>query len=93
MIQDEVRALLSSIHDQCADDNNLIIRYKIQKCNNNIISRMTLGKAMDEIVASSKQHSETFTELLVKLSETGSELNISDLIPSLAWLDLQVSLF
>ena len=54
---------------------------------------MTLGKAMDEIVASSTQHSETFTELLVKLLETWSELNIGDLIPCLAWLDLQVSLF
>ena len=54
---------------------------------------MTLGKAMDEIVASSEQQGETFTELFVKLSETGSELNISDLIPCLAWLDLQVSLF
>ena len=54
---------------------------------------MTLGKAMDEIVASSKQHSETFTELLVKLLETWSKLNIGDLIPCLAWLDLQVSLF
>ena len=99
MIHAEVRAMLSSIHNQYVassshpdnDNNNLIIRYILQKFTNNIISRMTIGKTMDEIMTSSEQHSETFAELLVKVSEAGSELNISDLVPCLAWLDLQVS--
>ena len=47
---------------------------------------MTLGKTLDEI-QSSKQHKESFVELLL------GENNISDLIPSLAWMDLQVSIF
>ena len=103
MIQEEVWAMLSSIHNQYVassshpdrdgDNNNLIIRDMLQKCTNNIIARMAFGKIMDEITTSSKQHSETFAELLVKVSEAGSELNISDLIPCLAWLDLQVSFF
>ena len=53
---------------------------------------MTLGKTLDQI-QSSKQHKESFLELLLDSIKYMGENNISDLIPSLAWMDLQVSIF
>lgn len=53
---------------------------------------MILGKTLDEI-KSSKQHQESFVELLLSAIEYIGVINISDVIPSLAWLDLQVSIF
>ena len=98
VICEEVQALLSSIHEDGAatssmdGDNNLTIRYRLQKCTNNIISRMTLGKTMDELTTS-KEHSKSFIDSLIKSIEYMGMLNIGDYIPSLAWMDLQVSIF
>ena len=96
MICEEVQALLSSIHEDGATssvdgDHNLTIRYRLQKCTNNIISRMTLGKTMDELTTS-KEHSKSFIDSLIKSVEYVGMFNISDYIPSLAWMDLQVSI-
>ena len=87
MICKEVQALLSSIHED--GDHNLTIRYRLQKCTNNIISRMTLGKTMDELT-NSKEHSKSFMESVIKSIEYMGMFNISDYIPCLAWMDLQV---
>mgnify|MGYP002775630859 CR=1 FL=1 len=94
MICEEVQALLSSIHDDGATssvdgDNNLTIRYRLQKCTNNMISRMVLGKTMEELT-SSKEHSKSFMESVIKSVEYMGMFNISDYIPCLAWMDLQV---
>ena len=52
---------------------------------------MTLGKTMDEITTS-KEHSKSFVESLIKVVEYIGVLNIGDYIPALAWMDLQVSI-
>ena len=52
---------------------------------------MTLGKTMDEITTS-KEHSKSFVESLIKVVEYIGVLNIDDYIPALAWMDLQVSI-
>ena len=87
VICEEVQALLSSIHED--DGRSLTIRYRLQKCTNNMISRMDLGKTMDELT-SSKEHSKSFMESVIKSVEYMGMFNISDYIPCLAWMDLQV---
>ena len=88
LIHEEVRSMISSILDDATsshDDNdnkNLVIRYRIQKCNNNIISRMVIGKTMDEKTI----------ELLIQIAHLIGEMNIGDFFPALAWMDLQVSI-
>ena len=90
VICEEVQALLSSIHED--DGRSLTIRYRLQKCTNNMISRMTLGKTMDELTTS-KEHSKSFIESLIKSIDYLGMLNIGDYIPSVAWMDLQASIF
>ena len=94
LICEEVKALLSSIHEGGATsslngDHKLIIRYRLQKCTNNMILRMTLGKTMDELTTSKDQR-KSFVESLIKSVEYLGMLNIDDYIPCLAWMDLQV---
>ena len=79
--------MISSILDAATsspdgNDENLVIRYRIQKCNNNIISRMAIGKTMDEEII----------DLLLQLAQFIGAMNIGDFFPSLAWMDLQVSI-
>ena len=50
-----------------------------------------MGKTMDEITTS-KEHSKSFVESLIKVVEYIGVLNIDDYIPALAWMDLQVSI-
>ena len=46
---------------------------------------------MDELTTS-KEHSKSFIDSLIKSIEYMGMLNIGDYIPSLAWMDLQVSI-
>ena len=46
---------------------------------------------MDELTTS-KEHSKSFIDSLIKSVEYVGMFNISDYIPSLAWMDLQVSI-
>ena len=46
---------------------------------------------MDELTTS-KEHTKSFMESLIKSVEYVGMLNISDYIPFLAWMDLQVSI-
>ena len=89
MICEEVQALLSSIHED--GDHNLTIRYRLQKCTNNMILRMILGNKMEKLTTS-KENSRPLMESITKAVEYLGMLNIGDYIPSLAWMDLQVSI-
>ena len=84
VICEEVQALLSSIHED--GGRNLTIRYRLQKCTNNMILRMTLGNKL----TTSKENSIALMESITKAVEYLGMLNIGDYIPSLAWMDLQV---
>ena len=87
MICEEVHALLSSIHKDVG--HNLTIRYRLQKCTNNVILRIALGKTMEDLT-SNTEHSKAFMESVTKSVEYMGMFNISDYIPCLAWMDLQV---
>ena len=90
VICEEVNALLSSILKKArSSDNSLVIRDVLHNCSNNIISRMTIGKTLDEM-RSIQQNGESIIELFCKVVECMGEINVSDIIPSLAWMDLQV---
>ena len=56
-----------------------------------MILRMTSGKMMDELTTS-KENSRPLMESITKAVEYLGMLNIGDYIPSLAWMDLQVSI-
>ena len=96
VICEEVQALLSSIHEDGATSSldgvhNHTIRYRLQKCTNNMILRMILGNKMEKLTTS-KENSRPLMESITKAVEYLGMLNIGDYIPSLAWMDLQVSI-
>ncbi|KAH7446047.1 hypothetical protein KP509_01G035300 [Ceratopteris richardii] len=88
IITEEVRSMLRSID---ADGHHRIcIRPKLYAASSNIISRMSLGKKLEDIgEKSSVNDSSYLTNLLVEVIHLVGVFNISDFVPWLAWLDLQ----
>lgn len=67
------------------------VRKKLLQASNNMISRMVFGRTLSEIIGSPLHvgSSLNLLELLDELLQCLSIFNLGDLIPAIAWMDLQ----
>jgi hypothetical protein len=91
LIKEEVQLMLSSILE--AEEEDVIIRHRLHKCTNNIISRMSFGKRLEELCSplSGASHAGNFMDTLFEAIHYLGVLNIADFLPWLEWMDLQVT--
>ncbi|KAI5066811.1 hypothetical protein GOP47_0017339 [Adiantum capillus-veneris] len=87
MIVDEVRAMLCDIADA---PDKVHVRTKLYAATSTIISRMAIGKRLEEVATQSQADpSYNIVSLLLEVIHLLGLFNVGDYIPWLAWMDLQ----
>eukprot|EP00250_Pteridium_aquilinum_P000437 c10481_g1_i1 orf=170-1759(-) len=82
---DEVGRLMLSILE--AEGTPYVIRQNVQSANNNVMSRMAIGKRLREITSGGA--AENIVSIIVEVIGLVGAFNLADYVPSLAWMDLQ----
>ncbi|KAI5067215.1 hypothetical protein GOP47_0017743 [Adiantum capillus-veneris] len=92
LIAEEIHGLLRAISDSAQQESPVPVRAMLYAASANIISRMALGKPLQELSPRSQAGdtpSCSLVALIVEAIELAGVFNPGDFIPWLAWMDLQ----